>query len=319
VGNAEGSYSGPISVERATYLSVNTAYVNMGSKLNLCELRSTAYDMGFRPTSTSLGNDDRAKGPLRTTQVQEEDIDIFAPMLLGTQESSPMNMAAMYATLASGGTYCSPVAITGVTGPGGEEYEVPTADCNENALPENVANTMIYAMKNVFERGTAYGLGLEDGRPAAGKTGTSQLSAQTWFSGFVPQLATTVWVGSVDNPNEDHTDPGVVNGKSYSTLYGSTVAAPTWKTFMDKAVAGLPVEDFGAPDPRLIGSAPSSAGSSSGGDSSSDDDSADRGSDRGGNGNGYGHGNGPGNGNGNGNGPGNGNGGGRGGDDGDDD
>ncbi|MEG3614634.1 transglycosylase domain-containing protein [Isoptericola haloaureus] len=275
VGNAEGGSAGPMSVLRATYLSVNAAYADMGSQLNLCNLRSTAYQMGFRPTSTSLPTEDRPRGPLKTTQVKQSDINIFAPMLLGTQESSPLNMAAMYATIASGGTYCSPVAITEVTGPRGEEYEVPQADCDKNALPSNVAATMAHAMENVFTRGTAYYVGgLDDGRPVAGKTGTSQKSAQTWFSGFVPQLATTVWVGSVDNPNEDHTGPGTVAGEYYDILYGSTVAAPTWKTFMDQAVEGMPVEDFGAPDPALIGTPPAPPAPPSSSSDDSDDDSS---------------------------------------------
>ncbi|MDO8152174.1 transglycosylase domain-containing protein [Isoptericola sp. b408] len=298
VGNAEGGSAGPMSVLKATYLSVNAAYADMGSRLNLCDLRGTAYQMGFRPTSTSLPTETRDVGPLKTTQVKESDINIFAPMLLGTQESSPLNMAAMYATIASGGTYCAPRAITGVTGPRGEEYEVPEADCDKNALPSNVAATMAYAMENVFTRGTAYYVGgLEDGRPVAGKTGTSQLSAQTWFSGFVPQLATTVWVGSVDNPREDHTGPGTVAGNSYDILYGSTVAAPTWKTYMDQAVKGMPVEDFGAPDPRLIGSAPAPTSAPT---TSDDSSSFSTGSDSSGASDGPGNSGGNGNGNGNG-------------------
>ncbi|MFV2145061.1 transglycosylase domain-containing protein [Isoptericola sp. G70] len=302
--NAEGNTAGNISVLRATYESVNTAYASMGARLNLCDLRDTAWKMGFRPTSKTN------HGPLNTGTVEKTDIDIAAPMVLGTQESSPLNMASTYATLASGGTYCTPVAITEVTGPDGKGYEVPKAQCDKNALPSNIANTVVYAMEKVFSgTGTARALGgLADGRPVAGKTGTSQLAAQTWFSGFTPQLASTVWVGSVDNPHENHaTVPITVNGVTHMPMYGSRVAAPAWKEYMDVAVEGMPVKDFGAPDQSLIGSPPVTAPPPS-----SDDGDDDGGDDDGGDDDGPGNGGGPGTGRGpgNGRGPGGGNGGG---------
>lgn len=244
--NSEGVEVGYISALEATYKSINTAYAAMGYELNLCDMRDTAWSMGFRPTNSREG---------KVSAPEKENIDIFAPMIIGTQESSPLYMAAMYATLASGGTYCSPIAITAVTGPGGKDYDVPDANCDKNALPSNIANTVVYAMEKVFgDGGTARALGgLADGRPVAGKTGTSQLSAQTWFTGFTPNLSTSVWVGNADRPNEDHTNGNTVNGKYYRILYGNTIAAPAWKEYMDQAVSDLPVKDFGAADPKLIG------------------------------------------------------------------
>lgn len=315
--NAEGFLTGNISVLRATYESVNTAYASMGYELDLCGLRDTAWDMGFRPSSSAIQ---------RTvlTNPEREDIDILAPMVLGTQETSPLAMASVYATLASGGTYCEPIAITKVTGPGGTEYDVPQASCNPDALPENIANTMIYAMERVFTDGTARRIGgLADGRPVAGKTGTSQFSAQTWFNGFTPNLSTSVWVGSIESATEDHTSGITVNGQFFRVLYGSSVAAPAWKAYMDTAVADLPVQGFGPPDPVLIGnvSGPRTVRPPAQADPPPATDGGDQGrGDQGGNGSGGDNGGGNGNGNnGNGNGGegnnGNGNGGDGGGDD----
>ncbi|SKC40411.1 transglycosylase domain-containing protein [Krasilnikoviella flava] len=290
--NSEGVEVGYISALEATYESVNTAYAAMGYQLNLCDLRTTAWDMGFRPTRSVQD------GGRVVTAPEETDIDIQAPMIIGTQESTPLYQAAAYATLASGGTYCSPIAITSVTGPGGKDYDVPDANCDKDALPENVANTVVYAMEKVFSgTGTARALGgLSDGRPVAGKTGTSQLSAQTWFTGFTPNLSTSVWVGNADKPNEDHTSGNVVNGQYHRILYGSTIAAPAWKQYMDQAVDGMPVEDFGNADPDLVGvgaiqpSTPDDGGDDSSdegdGDNGGDEGKGDEGNDRGGNGNG---------------------------------
>ncbi len=248
--NAEGVLTGNISVLRATYESVNTAYASMGYELDLCALRDTAWNMGFRPSSSGV------QGKV-IRNPEKSDIDITAPMVIGTQETSPLNMASIYATLASGGTYCDPVAIKSVTGPNSTEYEVPKAKCKPNALPTNIANTVTYALEKVFTDGTAWRLGgLSDGRPVAGKTGTSQLSAQSWFTGYTPNLATSVWVGSIESATEDHTDRTCVNGQCFDPLYGSSVAAPVWKTYMDVAIARLPVRNFGQPDQKLIGTPP---------------------------------------------------------------
>ncbi len=242
--NTESSLGGNMSVLKATYLSVNTAYASMSTQLDLCGVRNTAWDMGFRPT---VNNETRQ--PLTTATV--DDVYITPSMVVGTQNTSPLQLAAAYATIASNGTYCDPIAITKVTKPDGSEIKVPSANCNPDALPDNVAATMVYAMKNVLTIGTAYGNELAGGRPAAGKTGTNQLSAQTWFTGFTPQISTTVWVGEASGETS-HLNINF-QGRYFDPLYGSSLAAPLWRDYMNMATDGMPVEDFPAPDPALIG------------------------------------------------------------------
>ncbi|MFP3713267.1 transglycosylase domain-containing protein [Puerhibacterium sp. TATVAM-FAB25] len=250
--NSEGNLTGNMSVLKATYLSVNTAYASMSTQLDLCDLRNTAWDMGFRPTV-----DNRTRQPLTNPTV--EDVYVTPAMVVGTQNTSPLQLAAAYATIASNGTYCEPIAITKVAKPDGSEIKVPSANCNPDALPGNVAATMVYAMKNVLTIGTAHGMELAGGRPAAGKTGTNQLSAQTWFTGFTPQISTTVWVGEASGETP-HFDVNF-QGRYIRTLYGSSIAAPLWRDYMNQATDGMPVEDFPAPDPALIGGGGSSQSS----------------------------------------------------------
>ncbi|QAY63707.1 penicillin-binding protein [Xylanimonas allomyrinae] len=244
--NSEGNISGDISVLKATYNSVNTAFASMGTQLDLCSLADTAWSMGFRPTTKEGG--ETLHNPTR------DDIYITPSMLIGTQTTSPLQLAAAFGTLASNGTYCSPIAITAVTTPDGEQLPVPSADCNANALPANVAATVVSAMENVLTQGTARGNSLAGGRAAAGKTGTNQFSAQTWFTGFTPQLVTTVWVGEASG-EVSHLNINF-NGTRIAPLYGSTLAAPLWKDYMNQALDGAPLVDFPAPDPALVGSAP---------------------------------------------------------------
>ncbi|WP_130415444.1 transglycosylase domain-containing protein [Xylanimonas ulmi] len=250
--NSDGSGSGSMSVLKATYNSVNTAYATMSTQLDLCSLRDTAWSMGFRPT-TKPGSAP-GEGASTLYNPTKDDIFVTPSMIIGTQTTSPLQLASAFATLASNGTYCSPIAITEVVSPDGTQLPVPSANCDPNALPSNIASTVVYAMKNVLTMGTARGNGLANGHIAAGKTGTNNESSQTWFTGFTPQLVTSVWVGEatgeVSHLNIDF------NGRRIRPLYGSTLAAPLWKDYMDQALANAPVVDFPAADPALIGTPP---------------------------------------------------------------
>ncbi|SDS13443.1 Membrane carboxypeptidase (penicillin-binding protein) [Paraoerskovia marina] len=300
--NAEGVASGNISALEATKKSVNSAYVAMGKQLNLCDLAETAWDIGYRPTTTAIATDTHAKGD-KLNAPTEEDVNVFAPMIIGTQASAPLLQASAYGTFASGGTYCEPLAITKVTDTDGNTIVEPESTCTEEAIDPDIANTVAYAMTQAFTPGgTASNDGLADGRPAAAKTGTTNLSSQTWFNGYTPQISTSVWVGNAES-EDDHLQ-FEVNGVWYTPLYGGDVAGPIWTDFMDDAVAGMPVEDFGAPSASMIGTpAPPPAPAPTSDDSDdSDSDSGDSDGGDGGDSDGGGNGNSGGNGNGNGNG-----------------
>ncbi len=311
VGNVEGSTGGNVSVLQGTFQSLNTVYARMSQQLDLCNLQKTAWDVGFRPMTSGLTYEGESK--FRTIDnPQQRDIDVFASMTLGTQASTPLNQAAAFATFASSGTYCEPIAILEVKDHDGKKMKVPSANCKQTLEP-NVANTMAYALTKVFSTspwGTAWTIapGLADGRPVAGKTGTTNGATQSWFTGFTPNLSTSVWVGEasgeVEHPNvilpaTTWYDPSA----KVDWLYGSAAAVPTWRRYMDQAVVDLPKTAFPAPDPNLVGKAPapprlnnndddsdSDSGDSDSGDSGdSGDGGGDSGGNEGGNGNGGGN------------------------------
>lgn len=241
--NTEGASADWMTVQEATEQSVNTAFVDMATELDLCGVGDTAWDIGFRPTLSADGT------PL--PEPTRDDVTITPAMVLGTQNTSPLQMSAAYATFAADGTYCDPVAIESVSLPDGTPIDLPPAGCNPDALPADVSATVVHALQGVLTEGSARGNVLAGGRPAAGKTGTSQLSAQTWFVGFTPQVSTAVWVGEIsgDTPHLDVT----VNGIRRQPLYGSSVAAPLWKDYMDEALSGTPIVHFPTPNPEMIG------------------------------------------------------------------
>ncbi len=224
-GNSDGFGTGQKSVLEATASSINTAYVSMLSQLDLCDVAETAEEIGFRPSSIK----------------DEGEIDINPSMVLGVQNTSPLAMAAAYATFASGGTYCDPVAITRVTDANGQELGVPGANCR-TVLESEVASGVNHALEGVLTKGGAASSRLAGGRVAAGKTGTSQANQHTWFVGYTPQLSTATWIG---HPDRNVSMQRItINNRFRPIVYGSTLAAPMWKNFMDYALADEPNEKF---------------------------------------------------------------------------
>ena len=85
---------------------------------------------------------------------------------------------------------------------------------------------------------------------AAGKTGTTDKNNETWFVGYTPQLTTAVWVGTPLG-NSQALDNIALPGGPYKTVFGASIAAPTWKAIMDYALAGQPNVGFPAPSDKV--------------------------------------------------------------------
>ena len=94
-------------------------------------------------------------------------------------------------------------------------------------------------LEGVVEFGT--GTAANIGRPQAGKTGTGQDYQDAWYLGYVPQLATGVWVGYARAEIPMPYVPG------YGTGYGGVLAAPIWHDYMLLATQNMPVEYFVPP------------------------------------------------------------------------
>jgi len=241
--NSDGQGSGHRTVQQATALSINTAFVSIESKLDLCRVADTASEIGFRPTTHP--DQVTAKNTDGITPDARGFYPVFptASMVLGTQNSTPLYMAAAYATFASGGTYCEPVAITKVTDVNGKDIKVPQANCKQT-LDSATAKAVTYALSKVISPGGgAPAAALADGRPGAGKTGTTNDNLAAWFTGFTPDLATSIWMGYPDS-NQVPMQNITINGRWFRNVYGSSMAAPMWKQFMDYALKDQPKTPF---------------------------------------------------------------------------
>lgn len=235
VRNDEGTTSGNISLTDATALSVNTAFAGLVAKLGACKVRDMMTNLGLHQGGSGLAismrSDGKSSGPSAIT--------------LGSDSVAPLTLASSYAAIAAGGIYCQPSPVLTITTSDNKLLPPPPGQCHK-ALTPSVANGVAQILKAVIAKGTAAGNALAGGRPAAGKTGTTDSEKQSWFVGFTPQLTTAVWVGTPYSPT-GMSDLQLGNKFYGGPIFGATVAAPTWKLIMDNASAGLPPLDFGSP------------------------------------------------------------------------
>ena len=249
--SGDGSKNGNMRVWDATANSVNTGYMAMEQKLDLCDIAKTAESLGVHqaaPNHACLTRKRTTKLPACLPSLTHRVVDL-----------SPLTQAAAYATFAADGMYCKPIAITSLTDRNGKSLAVPQQSC-KRTLSTDVARAENLGLSRVLTNGTAARVRpLPGGRPASGKTGTTNSSIATWFVGYTPQLVTAVWVGR-PNPKKGKKfgQPTtlmqrVINGQYYPNVFGATIAAPIWKSIMIPALAGKPIEHFGAAPARLIG------------------------------------------------------------------
>lgn len=214
----------------ATQQSVNLAYANMANQLNLCDIADTAQSLGVH----------RADGGKLDPRP--------GAMVLGANEIAPLTMAAAYATFASGGTYCAPIAIDSVTDSTGKKYDVPKADCHQ-ALDPKVTSGVTAALQATFQGGTTKGLDI--GVPAGAKTGTTDIVVgSSWLSGFTSSLATSVWVGPTNGAYSISNRR--IGGQYYGSIYGATIAGKEWQAYMRQAVQGRQNNPFPPADPTVL-------------------------------------------------------------------
>lgn len=169
-------------------------------------------------------------------------------MALGAVEVFPLEMASAFATFANRGTRCEPFAITRIEDRAGNLIYRHTPQCRR-VLDEEIADRVVDIMEGpVTPGGTAPHANL--GRwPTRGKTGTTQDYRDAWFVGYVRQLATAAWLGFEKNPAQNPLADVTINGRHYSRVFGSTITAPMWKTYMEQAVQRFEPEGFPRPEP----------------------------------------------------------------------
>ena len=206
------TYTGRTRIDQATAQSDNTVFVRLTLDLGDANIAKTAHSMGVN-------------SPLRP-------VDTIG---LGVNPVSPLEMASAYATVAARGTYRRPYAIASVALPDGHIDRAWPPQADRQVIPAAVADEVTHVLQEVIARGT--GTAANPGRPAAGKTGTTDTLADAWFDGYTPDLAAAVWVG-YPQARVPMTD---VHGIK---VFGGTFPAQIWRKFIMAALEGRPPQRF---------------------------------------------------------------------------
>ncbi|MCC7535055.1 MAG: transglycosylase domain-containing protein, partial [Deltaproteobacteria bacterium] len=204
--------SGPVRVREALAKSVNLVAVRMIMDVGPRNVAALAQTMGIT-------------SPLEATP----------PLALGASEVRPIELANAYAVFATGGQWAPYHVVTRVTGPDGGRLALPDRPVAREVITPAESYLMTSLMRSVVTDGTARGAS-RLGRPAAGKTGTSNDVRDTWFVGYTPEVVAAVWVGFDDRRPLGRRESG-----------GST-AVPIWTDVVRAATHGEPVVEFPRPE-----------------------------------------------------------------------
>ena len=227
-GNAGESSAGVYNMYQATAKSVNTWFVQLAMRLG----EGPALDVARRMGITNIPP--RGSKEYRRWRV--------CALVLGAKEVSVLDMAGAFGVLANRGVRCPPYSITKVVAPGERKPLIENKPKCQRVISERISNQTVAMLRGVVQGGTGTRAALP-GRPVAGKTGSAQNNTSAFFSGFTPQLSTSVWVGYRKGRVPMKTQ---FNG---GPVYGGTFPAQIFQDYMAAALVGQPVVGFPAAPP----------------------------------------------------------------------
>lgn len=204
-------YEGAISLRRALAKSVNVVAVRVMEEVQPQAAVSFAQQLGIK-----------------------SELEGTLALALGASAVTPLEMANAYATFAAGGRWSEPKWLERIEGPDGAKVALPRRELDRDVLTPAEAYLVTSMLESVVREGTATSA-LRLGRPAAGKTGTSNKARDAWYIGYTPEIVAAVWVGFDDNRSLGKRESG---GKS---------ALPIWIDTVEKAIKGKPIVDFPRP------------------------------------------------------------------------
>jgi|WetSurMetagenome_2_1015567.scaffolds.fasta_scaffold00091_17 penicillin-binding protein 1A len=208
--NSDRKYMGPISLRTGLAYSRNIISVKLVKDVGVDKVINLARSLGIQgkiPSNLSIA--------------------------LGSAVTTPLDMAVAFSVFANGGIKMKTTAIKYITGARGEIIE-----SNHPESTQVISAASAFQLTSMMEDVLRYGTGARAniGRPAAGKTGTSNDYKDAWFVGYTPELSAAVWVGFDDMRHS--LGHGEVGGR---------VAAPVWKRFMSSALSGRDAVGFNVP------------------------------------------------------------------------
>ena len=199
---------GSVDLRTAMHKSINTVFAQL------------IADVGVKPTAElalRLG--------INGIDLNQKQYGVLA---LGTQETSPLEQASAFGVFANHGLRVEPTPVVRILDVEGNTVEDNRQPDGKRVLSEAVADNVTSVLQGVVAKGT--GRRADIGRPAAGKTGTSENWENAWFVGYTPTLSTAVWMG---HPQANVT---MANVHGVPHVVGGSLPAMIWHDFMVEAV-----------------------------------------------------------------------------------
>lgn len=207
--NYTNDYRGTVTLTEALARSLNIPAVKVFDRVGREAVANIASDFGI-----------------------ESDLAVGPALALGTSESTLLEMTAAYAGILNGGSSVQPYGLIELKLKGEEQPLLEQeGGIGERVIAEPAARQLVYMMTQVIERGTSTRAKLPDGRPAAGKSGTTQAARDAWFIGFTADYVAGIWIGYDDNT-------------PLSGVTGGGLPAEIWKETMTRIHQDLPVRQL---------------------------------------------------------------------------
>lgn len=204
--NYDGKYFGRVTLKEALTHSLNSVSAQLAEKAGINRVIDVAHRLGI------------------TADLRKD-----ASIALGTSEVSLLELTAAYGAFANGGKGIWPYGIVEIRDHDGHVLYKRSGSGPGQVMTAREAAAMVDMMESVIAKGTGKAAAI--GRPAAGKTGTTQDYRDALFVGFTPGLIAGVWVGNDDRA-------------PMKKVTGGRVPAVIWHGFMSEALKGAPVRDF---------------------------------------------------------------------------
>ncbi|MGV1004398.1 MAG: transglycosylase domain-containing protein [Candidatus Nanopelagicales bacterium] len=220
------SYGESVSLLYGTQQSINSVFVKLSSQVGVANVRDAARDAGI---------------PKETNGWEESDNLTF---VLGTASPHPLDVAGAYATFAARGKRAPNTTLQKIEAADGGTLYKFDGDTAKQTIEKSVADRLNWYLQSVVNSGTGRPA-LALGRPAGGKTGSTDDYKSAWFAGYTPQLATSVMFIKDDadgNPVSLRGTGGMYN------FYGGGYPARIWTAYMQGALQGTEVAQFAAPE-----------------------------------------------------------------------
>lgn len=217
--NEDNKSYGPINVQKAMNKSVNSVFAQMAVDVGLGKVKDTAMDLGM------VGD-------------VKNGFDVRPAMSLGVMGASPKEMAGVYATLDNHGKKVTPTFVKSAE-KGDTKPELPDPT-NGQAISRGAADSVTQVLTGVVDDGTGQAVRTK-GQEMAGKTGTSDDNKSAWFTGYTPDLVTSVGMFGEAKGGKQVSLRGTAGG---GRVNGGDFPAKIWSAYMGSTLNGSSTTKF---------------------------------------------------------------------------